>query len=161
MFQVHPRLRGEYRPIPISFSGISGSPPPPRGILFPDKKVLFVDRFTPASAGNTQCDRIFWILAQVHPRLRGEYSSIWAEVVTPIGSPPPPRGIQNFHVFKFHAIRFTPASAGNTSRSHIRQFPCQVHPRLRGEYFFFFLFVFYISGSPPPPRGILLQTTTR
>ena len=109
-----PASAGNTSPVGFLYRCSQGSPPPPRGIhiycSFYRNKV----RFTPASAGNTNMFRNRQFLYRVHPRLRGEYSNICAEVVTPIGSPPPPRGIQ-FNIFMNGTHhRFTPASAGNT-----------------------------------------------
>ena len=72
-FRVHPRLRGEYYYRLQRVKKPAGSPPPPRGIRKKARLPRYVIRFTPASAGNTEIDKIKQWQEQVHPRLRGEY----------------------------------------------------------------------------------------
>ena len=152
--QVHPRLRGEYLYSWIIVRYKLGSPPPPRGILGVDAVTLNNIRFTPASAGNTHQSYTSQHNRQVHPRLRGEYSNGKKIQISIPGSPPPPRGIHTDDIEKNSNDRFTPASAGNTYIAAKNTWVCQVHPRLRGEYYNLHIQGRQFIGSPPPPRGI-------
>ena len=62
-------------------------------------------------------------LAEVHPRIRGEYGTAAVGQGLRLGSPPHPRGIlQNVNWIQV-AGGFTPASAGNICRAS------QTHPK--------------------------------
>ena len=112
--QDHPRLRGEYRQSERQLSEMIGSPPlargvqmvqpaasretgsPPlaRGVQTVGETTVRNDRITPACAGSTSD---MWSIAtshRDHPRLRGEYSSRVTASITPPGSPPLARGVQ-------------------------------------------------------------------
>ena len=71
--QVHPRIRGEYEIYRELRMYKEGSPPHTRGIRELRYYSLSNHRFTPAYAGNTFALSIFACIAQVHPRIRGEY----------------------------------------------------------------------------------------
>ena len=93
LYEVHPRIRGEYCPSVRLTELVRGSPPHTRGILLFSVRFAASNRFTPAYAGNTlqllRRQSTDW----VHPRIRGEYC--WRRVrALPIsGSPPHTRGI--------------------------------------------------------------------
>ena len=110
---VHPRIRGEYSDMIVSFCDFRGSPPHTRGILRDERFDLLRNGFTPAYAGNTvglkigkalaevhprirgntrpcQCRGL---LSQVHPRIRGEYGCVVCYFRVSLGSPPHTRGI--------------------------------------------------------------------
>ena len=70
-----------------------GSPPHPRGILDGSLNLIFLLRFTPASAGNIRTELITDQIVKVHPRIRGEYVKYFKLVDGGVGSPPHPRGI--------------------------------------------------------------------
>ena len=111
---VHPRPRGEHRPVRSSGAQESGSSPPTRG--------------TPH----------FWAVvrtpAPVHPRPRGEHPVAVAHVLRCLGSSPPTRGTLPAVLYVCIDTRFIPAHAGNTSpRSSPPVLPA-VHPRPRGEH---------------------------
>ena len=53
-----------------------GSPPHTRGILLCKLRVVFAEGFTPAYAGNTGRLHGAEVVVGVHPRIRGEYSSV-------------------------------------------------------------------------------------
>ena len=111
-------------------------------------------RFTPAHAGNTESLRSQWLLLQVHPRSRGEYSACLTSCHAFIGSPPLTRGIQTGENFEYTSSRFTPAHAGNTRLFFLKSCLPEVHPRSRGEYNFLPASTAPLSGSPPLTRGI-------
>ena len=111
---VHPRSRGEYKSDAHNLSGLRGSPPLTRGILFQMEQMSMSMRFTPAHAGNTESLRSQWLLLQVHPRSRGEYSACLTSCHAFIGSPPLTRGIHRLILQTDCLPRFIPAHAGNT-----------------------------------------------
>ena len=71
--EVHPRIRGEYRPTVLQSLTPMGSPPHTRGILLRGHFGYQLCRFTPAYAGNTEKDGGQNAHHKVHPRIRGEY----------------------------------------------------------------------------------------
>ena len=75
-------------------------------------------------------------LAQVHPRIRGEYPVTVQYTNEFEGSPPHPRGILIQIARVLLELGFTPASAGNIVQSTSLAFTVEVHPRIRGEYLF-------------------------
>ncbi len=151
---VHPRSRGEYVFLDASMASRRGSPPLTRGILASVPVYVCFPGFTPAHAGNTKSQFFIKVPAKVHPRSRGEYPSIKAVVIFPLGSPPLTRGIPLYTLFFPLLIRFTPAHAGNTA-AYINNFLApQVHPRSRGEYQSSIWYHAPIQGSPPLTRGI-------
>ena len=75
-------------------------------------------------------------LAEVHPRIRGEYNNPIQTKKCMKGSPPHPRGILSAEL---------PPGTGR-----------QVHPRIRGEYGILSSTSTVLPGSPPHPRGIFL-----
>ena len=76
----HPRMRGEYLNKPKVFYFRVGSPPHARGILkiFAISKVRV--RITPACAGNTHIPNAANVSIRDHPRMRGEYTKITAQL---------------------------------------------------------------------------------
>ena len=113
-FQDHPRLRGEHFWQGFRRQRILGSPPPTRGTQEPEVKKTYLDRITPAYAGNT--------MRKISPRS------------LPHGSPPPTRGTLYLYKYIHYAIRITPAYAGNTIYPLHPIKHRQDHPRLRGEH---------------------------
>ena len=152
--RVHPRSRGEYRPPGTSKRPITGSPPLTRGIPLVHVDTVRRHRFTPAHAGNTESLRSQWLLLQVHPRSRGEYSACLTSCHAFIGSPPLTRGIQTGENFEYTSSRFTPAHAGNTRLFFLKSCLPEVHPRSRGEYYLEEGKSNQGLGSPPLTRGI-------
>ena len=86
-------MRGEYFVSSHGSASHEGSPPLARGV-----QEVYISRarwyrITPACAGSTFCcHRQSWQLKD-HPRLRGEYDSMVAGMVTSLGSPPLARGV--------------------------------------------------------------------
>ena len=89
----HPRLRGEYYSQRTERQRQQGSPPLARGIPWDDNVSVASSGITPACAGNTtdcvNCDAV----RGDHPRLRGEYLSVYENMLEERGSPPLARGI--------------------------------------------------------------------
>ena len=73
----HPRLRGEYPFVPLCIVIIPGSPPLARGVLASFDCVSWYDRITPACAGSTYDFEDFKTMKEDHPRLRGEYHTMF------------------------------------------------------------------------------------
>ena len=92
-----------------------GSPPHTRGILVEINPSGAVRRFTPAYAGNTLENCKIETVAQVHPRIRGEYRISRVLRSLKMGSPPHTRGIPAAGAHTHAITRFTPAYAGNTN----------------------------------------------
>ena len=89
----------------------------------------------------------------VHPRLRGEQSSMARSDTRRSGSSPPPRGTGPHGDHTEDHIRFIPASAGNRPYQRTSAGVLAVHPRLRGEQGIFRRSSGSDTGSSPPPRG--------
>ena len=88
---------------------------------------------TPAYAGKSRPLGWKHLLAEDHPRLRGE-KSFKAAVRSPDkGSPPLTRGKEHVdHVFE-HVFGITPAYAGKSFFGRKEERLIKDHPRLRGE----------------------------
>ena len=85
-----------------------------RGIRFPCLGYIIARRITPAHAGNTHSECLFYALSQDHPRACGEYG-VSAPPVSPLlGSPPRMRGILGQLGNAAGDKGITPAHAGNT-----------------------------------------------
>ena len=131
---VHPRSRGEHLLHSLRELRFTGSPPHTRGIPS-DFTILCSDPgFTPACAGNTRRRTSARSNFSVHPRVRGEYLYVLCVLSVLRGSPPRARGIQGRAVKLSSGNGFTPACAGNTTRTCGPTSSAWVHPRVRGEY---------------------------
>ena len=73
------------------------------------------------------------LIRSVHPRLRGELNPVTPKAITSSGSSPLARGTRQQFVFLLVRLRFIPACAGNSRRTHNSERRFAVHPRLRGE----------------------------
>ena len=93
MWWDHPRLRGEYRCREKVTLTQEGSPPLTRGIPISGDCLSVRVGITPAYAGNTTTYGFLEIVAEDHPRLRGEYCQTSAHQRFLAGSPPLTRGI--------------------------------------------------------------------
>ena len=91
------------------------------------------DGITPACAGRSIIsftgDKIVWD----HPRVRGENTRSSIAAYASGGSPPRARGEAAHGTKSTEKIRITPACAGRRRGFHCCPFPCQDHPRVRGE----------------------------
>ena len=130
---VHPRIRGEDRNSCRHDLRREGSPPHTRGrfsLLWRNSASL---RFTPAYAGKIRPVAGCSPSSRVHPRIRGEDSSVKLIFHRVSGSPPHTRGRSWAAVLSVCMLRFTPAYAGKIG--HARRMPLEhrVHPRIRGE----------------------------
>ena len=147
-------MRGEYIKRGKIFSDGLGSPPLARGIPWCQIRRHFMTGITPACAGNTIKNLRGFSGQGDHPRLRGEYHSLWRLKVSCIGSPPLARGILSESELSPIRDRITPACAGNTRYKPSEMEGDKDHPRLRGEYCTTGEIDCTIPGSPPLARGI-------
>ena len=138
-----------------------GSPPQVRGKLFVTPFLLAVSRITPAGAGKTMCNHIFFCTTRDHPRRCGENLSQSNSGIGESGSPPQVRGklFQNAGVAKKTWI--TPAGAGKTVKVGRPEIRDQDHPRRCGENISRCIFSCTMLGSPPQVRGKRLPTCSR
>ena len=155
LVRVQPRVCGEYFYIKNLVDRDTGSTPRMRGILRVFICRLFFTRFNPAYAGNIDQNAHLQHLAQVQPRVCGEYISLpdtdWSFLrVQPRvcgeyvydgplpmhirGSTPRMRGILDSLDNAKICDRFNPAYAGNILRRSSRVRFLQVQPRVCGEY---------------------------
>ncbi len=90
-------------------------------------------RFIPAGAGNTPASSVYSARSPVYPRWRGEHFSNLKPVGSLFGLSPLARGTQSNRYFKWPAVRFIPAGAGNTEQQVFQMASRAVYPRWRGE----------------------------
>jgi len=131
---VHPHIRGEYSKHCAPCAPQSGSPPHTWGILKRSESIFIPVRFTPTYVGNTVAMNSAIFSLPVHPHIRGEYFSVSACLLCPIGSPPHTWGILEEYLLGSHICRFTPTYVGNTTTAAPVQSLLTVHPHIRGEY---------------------------
>ena len=149
----HPRLCGEKSTAILACCIRKGSPPPMRGKAFRWIHVVFRQGITPAYAGKRYRVAPSVSLAEDHPRLCGEKSSLFSLDGVVLGSPPPMRGKgKPFHL-RHHVSRITPAYAGKSAMLFAYHMLVEDHPRLCGEKVLPVLCYELIPGSPPPMRG--------
>ena len=132
-WSVHPRMRGERMDALILSQVARGSSPHARGTHGCVDDVALRRRFIPACAGNAcQCQRPGCRLP-VHPRMRGERVSTWADCDRVAGSSPHARGTRFAAAHNVPLCLFIPACAGNAFRRVPASGLTTVHPRMRGE----------------------------
>ena len=131
----------------------SGSSPRARGTRRRRHERRAIDRFIPASAGNTQASSPAGINCPVHPRERGEHGESSGTTSKLDGSSPRARGTRCARQPPRWRRRFIPASAGNTSWRCAGARRSTVHPRERGEHAMARRRVDMGVGSSPRARG--------
>ncbi len=127
-----PRMRGTQRAAP--------EPPSPR-------------RFSPAHAGNTSNAVIRWNDRPVQPRACGEHGGEGRGMIWETGSAPRMRGTLSEKEELVPEGRFSPAHAGNTSRSTTTMSGSSVQPRACGEHHGTGCQYLESRGSAPRMRG--------
>ncbi len=110
-------------------------------------------RFIPAGAGNTPASSVYSARSPVYPRWRGEHFSNLKPVGSLFGLSPLARGTQSNRYFKWPAVRFIPAGAGNSLTRRARVFLCPVYPRWRGELYPALNLEIKLLGLSPLARG--------
>ena len=131
----------------------AGSPPRARGEEVLQTAGITLRRITPACAGRSLHAQLHCVVAEDHPRVRGEKPLFSCRLETVRGSPPRARGEELEALDKIPAVRITPACAGRsfifcnaaTISSH--------HPRVCGEKLTGKNSAQTEKGSPPRVRG--------
>ena len=131
-----------------------GSPPHERGIDLIISCFLLIIRITPAWAGNSRRRKAYVIIFQDHPRMSGEQILLSLIIFSLIGSSPHGRGIEWQSPKALKAGKITPAWAGNSFLTLMRNFNEQDHPRMGGEQLRRLCPFEIVGGSPPHERGI-------
>ena len=130
---VHPRVRGA-KPSPSrSCSWPSGSPP--------------------RSRGKARVCLCCCTSRTVHPRVRGAKDRRTGATASGTGSPPRSRGKGFAPDVAVFAVRFTPAFAGQRTKSCCTWTRPTVHPRVRGAKASHANHFLHCCGSPPRSRG--------
>ena len=153
---VHPRERGEHVNSPGGVPVPRGSSPRARGTPTGVTGGVIIDRFIPASAGNTLLAKALRFMHAVHPRERGEHPALLSNINQTTGSSPRARGTLLRQVLIAPCWRFIPASAGNTRHGIARRPVSAVHPRERGEHRLGLRLEHRMAGSSPRARGTRL-----
>ena len=138
---VHPRSRGEHRPLTGREVRILGSSPLARGTRT-------------ARRSGCRCPA-------VHPRSRGEHEGDRDQHHIDRGSSPLARGTPPTQPGRRVGRRFIPARAGNTKASRCSRTASAVHPRSRGEHLTPSPLRMAASGSSPLARGTRIRTAYR
>ncbi len=110
-------------------------------------------RFIPAGAGNTPASSVYSARSPVYPRWRGEHFSNLKPVGSLFGLSPLARGTQSNRYFKWPAVRFIPAGAGNSFFPGIHFPDRAVYPRWRGELVLQRRTADGLTGLSPLARG--------
>ena len=97
----------------------------------------------------------------VYPRWRGEHFSNLKPVGSLFGLSPLARGTQSNRYFKWPAVRFIPAGAGNSPGDWRNNPDHAVYPRWRGELFFSRNSFSWSSGLSPLARGTRVAAAHR
>ncbi len=133
----------------------SGSSPLARGTPGAHRCSRDQGRFIPARAGNTRRGSSLAAPGPVHPRSRGEHSTIRPPIRYGSGSSPLARGTPDRVERERRRPRFIPARAGNTARPSSAAPRSSVHPRSRGEHLRESVRDRHQYGSSPLARGTL------
>ena len=152
---VHPRMRGEREPPKYTLETHDGSSPHARGTLDKPDQFIRAHRFIPACAGNARPDRMAMLTMTVHPRMRGERSTVGSAGFSPGGSSPHARGTRFAACAGRKLNRFIPACAGNATNGTGLPSSQTVHPRMRGERSIGLSSASHLVGSSPHARGTL------
>ena len=137
--------------VPPAPDGVGPPGPPPSALA--GLVHARIDRFIPARAGNTPCDRASTRGRTVHPRSRGEHAADPDRGPLADGSSPLARGTLCQALRTRRQSRFIPARAGNTRAAETPDSASSVHPRSRGEHQQTKAAVRFVSGSSPLARG--------
>ena len=150
---VHSRVCGEHRRYLAIRFAFGGSSPRLRGTLYRSRIRSWVERFIPASAGNTAKSGSCPLSHPVHPRVCGEHQVHSGPSGSTGGSSPRLRGTPMMPSSSGIIGRFIPASAGNTGKQGRDNLREPVHPRVCGEHYKQFWLRCRTSGSSPRLRG--------
>ena len=115
-------------------------------------------RFIPAGAGNSFFPGIHFPDRAVYPRWRGELVLQRRTADGLTGLSPLARGTQSNRYFKWPAVRFIPAGAGNSPGDWRNNPDHAVYPRWRGELYPALNLEIKLLGLSPLARGTLEMT---
>ena len=115
-------------------------------------------RFIPAGAGNTPASSVYSARSPVYPRWRGELVLQRRTADGLTGLSPLARGTQSNRYFKWPAVRFIPAGAGNSPGDWRNNPDHAVYPRWRGELYPALNLEIKLLGLSPLARGTLEMT---
>ena len=153
----HPRLRGNYcRNIGI-VNSLTISPPLTRELLAANFKLYRYSGITPAYAGTTGKFAEGIYATKDHPRLRGNYLSLFTSDSITLGSPPLTRELLLYRLRHSSKIGITPAYAGTMQSSLSLYCLPRDHPRLRGNYAEKVCRRTLPTGSPPLTRELQIS----
>ena len=110
-----------------------GSPPRVRGTVQHGLHIQMVIGITPARAGNSHVLRNDFRVSRDHPRACGEQVGWSIGGIRARGSPPRVRGTVLSSMLKGGGSRITPARAGNSIISFVKNPINKDHPRACGE----------------------------
>ena len=155
-FEDHPRSRGVYGPLQVTYPGYFGSSPLARGLPVADGAPVQQDGIIPARAGFTVTAATRPVVLPDHPRSRGVYGDGRHSAGRVTGSSPLARGLLNEIWVHDGNRRIIPARAGFTLHSFL-PFPLMTdHPRSRGVYPAPCTSRPTSAGSSPLARGLRL-----
>ena len=150
----HPRSRGVYGPLQVTYPGYFGSSPLARGLLTGGAKMPRAVRIIPARAGFTETASRTGTTGRDHPRSRGVYSIVTHLLFDRRGSSPLARGLPGEFLLDRSQGRIIPARAGFTITLNPGDSQDQDHPRSRGVYFSPQTSGIVHTGSSPLARGL-------
>ena len=149
----HPRVCGEKHCGGACEWRHVGSPPRVRGKANYEIGRNISDGITPACAGKSCRRSRRRPSSRDHPRVCGEKSRGWQDMMHILGSPPRVRGKDGtvYHTLPWTGI--TPACAGKSGHPHHLRRGNQDHPRVCGEKSWVRPSFSSVTGSPPRVRG--------
>ena len=153
----HPRSRGVYTFVHLSWAALTGSSPLARGLRQEHRQYRIRPRIIPARAGFTTPRTRRGRTYRDHPRSRGVYTPPCPGHRPPPGSSPLARGLRSRSTVILCAARIIPARAGFTRHAPVGKLCAQDHPRSRGVYPFLVTDHTSDRGSSPLARGLLAQ----
>ena len=147
-----------YRAFLCACGGRYAPPPHAWGIL-PYLASRYVrGRFIPTCVGNTVRFMPQAPGKSVHPHVRGEYFGLEDKFIAFFGSSPRAWGILQQVLRWPKVLRFIPTCVGNTFPTSAADWPCTVHPHVRGEYASPDPRPCVQNGSSPRAWGILWES---
>ena len=149
----HPRIRGEHDKDQHTQAMIMGSSPHTRGARRQAGLGRAVFRIIPAYAGSTNDNVKYVIIAEDHPRIRGEHCCAEMDFAVFQGSSPHTRGARRRSATPRSRIRIIPAYAGSTVSLLVSHLKPSDHPRIRGEHNTTDQSEAFSAGSSPHTRG--------
>ena len=131
----------------------TGTSPRARGKRHQCRVLPSCGRNIPACAGKTISCQLRRLIAQEHPRVRGENSAYRWFSNSPSGTSPRARGKHQLSCLMAADLRNIPACAGKTHTTPYRRREGEEHPRVRGENPTTPLGAIGFAGTSPRARG--------